>query len=31
MMMLASVPAAFATMFKKLVGTSPNAYRRAAS
>ena len=26
-----SSPAAFTTMFKKLVGTSPNAYRRAAS
>jgi AraC-like DNA-binding protein len=26
-----SSPAAFTTMFKKLVGTSPHAYRRAAS
>jgi len=26
-----SSPAAFTTMFKKLIGTSPNAYRRAAS
>ena len=26
-----SSPAAFTTMFKKLVGTTPHAYRRAAS
>jgi AraC-like DNA-binding protein len=26
-----SSPTAFTTMFKKLVGTSPHAYRRAAS